>query len=79
MKTIGLLVLFMPVLVMMGGLWINCSCLDSLPKHAFALKRHHIRWATVFLVMLIMQMGVSSQMAIQMIQDQHQQSMEQGK
>lgn len=76
MVTINILVAFIPVVFTMAAMWINCYCLDSLPKHAFAENRHHTRWATVFLFMTVAQIGVAGYMAVDQIEDRYQLSLE---
>ena len=72
MNAINALLPFIPMLVMMGALWINCHCLDALPKHAFAETRHHVRWAAVFLLMIIIQVATAVYMTVATIQEKHQ-------
>lgn len=79
MITLNLIALILPVIVTMAGLWINCHCLDALPKHAFAETRHHVRWATVFLVLAVVQVGAFGYIGVDVVQTQYQQSMEIGK
>lgn len=79
MMTINVLVAFLPLLPMMAALWINCHCLDTLPKHAFAEARHHTRWAAVFLALIITQVAIAGYMAVEEVKIQFEQSMEVGK
>jgi hypothetical protein len=79
MTTVNVLLSFIPLLVMMAGLWINCHCLDVLPKHAYAEYRHHVRWATVFLATIVIQVAFAGAMAVNIAETQYQQSMEIGK
>jgi len=78
MVIIQVLLMFVPSLIMMCVMWINCSCLDSLPKHAFSHMRHHVRWALVFLILTIGQLAFATYMSIQMIDEQYHQAMEHG-
>lgn len=76
MNALNVLMSFIPVVLMMAALWINCHCLDSLPKHAYAEARHHTRWATVFLVMIVVQVAVAGYMAVVIAEQQQELSME---
>lgn len=79
MMTINVLIAFLPLLAMMAALWINCHCLDTLPKHAFSEARHHTRWATVFLVMIVIQVAIAGYMSVEEVKTQFEQFMEVGK
>lgn len=71
MMTLNILIVFLPLIATMGSLWIQTSCMDSLPKHAISEKRHHFRWGTVLLAMTVIYTAMAAYLAIDMIQTQH--------
>lgn len=79
MLTLQLIALFVPALLTMLALWMNNTCLDALPKHAFTESRRHVRWSLIYLVAILIQLGMAGYMAVNVIKQQHQQSIEQGK
>lgn len=79
MLTLQLIALFVPALITMAALWMNNTCLDALPKHAFTESRRHVRWSLIYLVAILIQLGMASYMAVNMTEQQHQQYVEQGK
>lgn len=79
MMTIKLLSLFVPTLLTMLALWMNSTCLNTMPKHAYTESRRLVFWGTLFLFALVVELGMASYMAVNMIHNQHQQSMQYGK
>lgn len=79
MLTLQLIALFVPVLFTMVALWMNNVCLNALPKHAFSESRRHVRWSLIYLIAILIQLGMGSYIAVNVIEKQHLQSMEIGK
>lgn len=79
MLTLQLIALFVPALLTMLAFWMNSTCLNALPKHAFAESRRHVRWGLIYLLAIVIQMGMASYMAVNVIEKHHHESIEQGK
>lgn len=79
MLTLQLIALFVPALLTMLAFWMNSTCLNALPKHAFSESRRHVRWGLIYLIAILIQLGMAGYMSVNVIDQQHQQSMEQGK
>jgi len=71
MVTLNILICLSPLPVLLMCLWMQVSCLDRLPKHAFELKRVHLRWGVVFLALFLFTLAWSTYESITTLQDFH--------
>lgn len=79
MLSLQLIALWIPALFTMIAYWMNDTCLNALPKHAFAESRRHVRWGLIYLLAILIQLGMASYMSINLVEKQHQQSIAYGK
>ena len=71
MMTLNLLIILIPILSPMGALWVQCGCMDNLPKHAFEEKRKTLRWGMIFLILTLIYTATATYLAVEMIQTEY--------
>ena len=71
MQLINLVVLMMPIIGTLGGLWVNCALIDSVPVNAFKEQRHQLRYGLLFLFAVILAVLVFGYQSVEMIKTQY--------